>query len=85
MKTIPMIVATAILLSANVGFALPTNSVKSAINSVVKTVKIVRPFIGIRFQTITPEIKAKYNLSVDYGLLVQKGASVSEPAIHPEI
>ena len=67
--------------SANVGFALPINSVKSAINSVVKTGKIVRPFIGIRYVTITSEIKAKYNLSVDYGLLVQKGASDAEPAV----
>lgn len=69
--------------SSNVGFALPVNSVKSAINSVIKTGKIERPYIGIRYVNITPELKTKNNLSVDYGILVARGTSNAELAVIP--
>jgi S1-C subfamily serine protease len=69
--------------SSNVGFALPINSVKSAINSVIKTGKIERPYIGIRYTNITPELKAKNNLSVDYGILVSRGATATDLAVIP--
>jgi serine protease Do len=69
--------------SSNVGFALPVNSVKSAVDSVRKTGKIVRPYIGLRYVPITAELKTKNNLSVDYGILVAKGATASDIAIIP--
>lgn len=69
--------------SENVGFALPINSVKSAIDSVKKTGKIIRPYIGIRYIPITPDVQTKNNLSVDYGILVQKGQTASELAVIP--
>ncbi len=69
--------------SSNVGFALPINSVKSAINSVRNTGKIVRPYVGIRYVPITAELKAKLNLSVDYGILVQRGATTTDLAVIP--
>jgi serine protease Do len=67
--------------SSNVGFSLPINSVKSVISSVVKTGKIVRPYAGIRYTAITPETKSTLGLAVDYGVLVQKGTTASEPAV----
>jgi serine protease Do len=67
--------------SSNVGFSLPINSVKSVISSVVKTGKIVRPYAGIRYTAITPEVKSTLGLAVDYGVLVQKGTTASEPAV----
>lgn len=69
--------------SSNVGFALPINSVKSAIDSVIKTGKIVRPYVGIRYIPITPQLKNKNNLSVDYGVLVQRGQTSSDLAVVP--
>jgi len=69
--------------SQNVGFALPINSVKSAIESVKATGKIIRPYIGIRYVAITPDLKDKNNLTVDYGVLVKAGATASELAVIP--
>jgi len=69
--------------SESVGFALPINSVKSAIDSVRKTGTIVRPYVGIRYIPITADVKAKNNLTVDYGVLVQRGATASDLAVIP--
>ena len=67
----------------NIGFALPINMVKSAIDSVKSTGKIVRPYLGIRYVTVTPEIKSKYNLTRDYGALVKAGGASSDVAVLP--
>ncbi len=69
--------------SQNIGFALPINSVKSAIESVKSTGKIVRPYLGVRYLAVTPELKEKNNLQVDYGVLVKGGASANELAVMP--
>jgi serine protease Do len=69
--------------SSNVGFALPINTVKSAIDSVRKTGKIIRPYVGIRYIPITADLKARNNLSVDYGLLVQRGKAATDLAVVP--
>ncbi len=64
--------------SENIGFALPINSIKSVISSVKKTGKISRPYVGIRYVVITPTLKEKNNLSVDYGILITRGDHDSE-------
>ena len=69
--------------SQNVGFALPINSIKSVIDSVKTTGKIVRPYLGIRYVAITPEMKDANNLSVDYGVLVKGGQNQNELAVIP--
>ncbi len=66
--------------SENIGFALPINSIKSVIDSVRKTGSISRPYVGVRYVTINPEIKKSKGLTVDYGVLVIRG-SKGEPAI----
>jgi serine protease Do len=69
--------------SENIGFALPINSVKSAIESVESTGKIIRPYIGIRYVDVNAELKDKNKLTVDYGVLVKAGATASELAVIP--
>lgn len=69
--------------SQNIGFALPVNSIKGAIESVKATGKIFRPYLGIRYVAINAEIKEKNNLSVDYGILVKAGANPSDLAVIP--
>lgn len=69
--------------SSNVGFALPINSVKSAIDSVKSTGKIVRPYIGVRYIPVTADLKRKNNLTVDYGILVQRGQNATDIAVIP--
>lgn len=70
--------------SENIGFALPINGVKDVIESVKKTGKIIRPYIGIRYVVLSPEIAAKNNLPVDYGVLLKSGNGADESATLPD-
>lgn len=67
----------------NIAFSLPINTVKSVISSVVSTGKIVRPYIGIRYAQINADMKAKNNLSVDYGIIVRRGSADTDLAVIP--
>lgn len=67
----------------NIGFSLSANSVKSVVESVKETGKIVRPFIGVRYIPITKALKEKNSLSVDYGILVQRGEDRGDLAVIP--
>lgn len=67
----------------NIGFAISGNSVKSVVESVQKTGRIVRPYLGVRYVEITPELKERNKLPVDYGALVKRGATASDLAVIP--
>lgn len=67
----------------NIGFALPSNIIRNVAESVQKTGKIVRPFLGIRYVPITEELKEKNKLPVDYGVLVIRGQDPDELAVMP--
>jgi len=67
----------------NIGFALPSNTVKGVAESVQKNGKIVRPFLGIRYIPITEDLKEKNKLPVDYGVLVIRGDTPSDLAVTP--
>lgn len=69
--------------SENIGFALPANVVKSVVESVRQTGKIVRPYLGVRYAQITESLKEKNNLSVDYGVIVSKGETKEDLAVIP--
>jgi len=69
--------------SSSIGFSLPINSVKNAIDSVKKTGKIIRPYVGVRYVVVNDVLKTKNNLAVDYGILVQRGKDETEPAVIP--
>jgi serine protease Do len=69
--------------SQGIGFALPINSVKSAIESVKSTGKISRPYLGVRYVAINSDIQKANNLTVDYGIIVKSGSSASELAVIP--
>ena len=67
--------------SENIGFALPINTVKPVIDSVRATGKIVRPYLGIRYEEITPELEDQEKLTVDNGAYVKGGEGKDEPAV----
>ena len=66
----------------NIGFAIPINKAKRAIEQIKKQNKIVYPFLGIRYILITEQVKEERNLKVDYGALIIKGKG-NESAIFP--
>ncbi len=73
---------TAMALEAeNIGFSLPINKAKKAIEQVKTLGKIVYPFLGVRYVLITDEVQKKNNLPVNYGAWVIKGNNPGEAAI----
>lgn len=67
----------------SIGFAIPINEAKTAIESVKKTGRIIRPILGIRYVPITKEIAELNKLKVDYGVLVVRGSRPNEFAVLP--
>jgi len=67
----------------NIGFALPINTAKKAIQDVKERGKIVYPFLGVRYVLVNEQIKNELNLSVDYGALIMKDETTNEPAVVP--
>lgn len=65
-----------------IGFAIPINQIKNAIDfsTVRKTGKIVRPYFGIRYIQITPDIAKRADLAIDYGVYVYSSSSL-QPAV----
>lgn len=67
----------------NIGFAIPINAAKQAIDSVRKVGKIVRPILGIRYVAVTKEMAKQNNMAVDHGALVIRGDNASQLAVIP--
>jgi serine protease Do len=84
-KVIGVNVAVA-LGSENIGFALPAPLVADVLSSVEKYGEIRRPYLGVRYLEITPEVAKELSLSVQAGALVQSSStadSADEPAVLP--
>ena len=67
--------------SIGLGFAIPINSLKPAIDSVRKTGTIIRPKLGVSYRQIDATYKQANSLSVDYGALVK--GSTGQAAVTP--
>lgn len=76
-------VNVAVASAENIGFALPANLVKNAVNSVKEHGKIVRPYLGVRYVQVNEQIKEANKLDVDYGALVLRGEKQEELAVMP--
>jgi serine protease Do len=56
--------------AAGIGFAIPINATKGLMNGVLQSGKISRAYLGVSYQTVTPEIAKQFNLSVSKGAYV---------------
>ncbi len=59
------------------GFAIPVNTAQAVANQIVAQGYFSRPFMGISYQAISPDIAANYNLPVQWGAYVTKVAADS--------
>lgn len=66
-----------------IGFAIPINEVKNSIETVQKTGKISRPWLGVRYVMLTEDIAKQNNLSVTEGALVVRGDNRTDLAVIP--
>jgi len=53
-----------------IGFAVPSNMAKSVMDSLIKTGKVVRGWLGVTVQPITPDLAKQFNLKEDNGALI---------------
>ncbi len=63
-------VATA---SSGIGFAIPIDIARPIMNQALKGETLARPYIGVRYNTITLQLKTSLNLPVDNGALIGSG------------
>ncbi len=66
-----------------IGFAIPLDQkkIKKIVDEVKTSGKISRPFLGIRYQSLTPEINAQQKIGSDYGAWVHGDNDL--PAVLP--
>jgi serine protease Do len=63
----------------NIGFAIPINDVTGLINSVIKTGKFQRPYLGVKYITLNDNYAYTYNLGTKRGAYLapdQSGGAV---------
>lgn len=53
-----------------IGFAIPSNMARTVMNSLITMGKVVRGWLGVSIQPITPELAEQFELEKDYGILV---------------
>lgn len=66
----------------NIGFAIPINKAKRAIDSVQRSGRIIAPYLGVRYILISPDLAEKEKLQVSNGALL-RGTS-DGPAVEPK-
>ena len=54
----------------NIGFAIPINDVRGMIKQVLQTGKFARPYLGIHYIPITPEVAKEFKLKVSRGAYI---------------
>lgn len=75
---------TAMVMGAqNIGFAIPINYAKRALEEVMRYGKIRRPFLGIRYVILNQEIAKANKLPIGFGALIVR-ESFGEPAVIKE-
>jgi serine protease Do len=65
----------------NIGFAIPINDVSGLIKQVLSTGKFERPYLGVRYVRITPDVQKQYNLSVSNGAFVVPSVDAAQPSV----
>lgn len=53
-----------------IGFAIPINMAKQILNDLIKTGKVVRPWLGISVQDLTPEMMEHFKVKEKEGVLI---------------
>lgn len=67
----------------NIGFTIPIDDIKGLIRSVLTKGKLERPFLGIRYISLTDDYAYQYNLSVKRGAYILP-SSGALPSIIPD-
>jgi serine protease Do len=63
--------------SQNIGFAIPMNDLAGLVKSVEATGKLQRPYLGVRYVSLTSDVAKYYDLSVDRGAYIPKSSELN--------
>jgi serine protease DegQ len=72
--------------SVGIGFAIPVSTAKAVLDSIVKHGQVVRGWIGIESQDITPELSDSFGLGRDSGAIIAgvvRGGPADRAGIRP--
>ncbi len=62
---------TAVIFGAqNIGFAIPIDWAKSDLKDIIAHGRIIKPYLGLMYVMLTPELAKQYALPVDHGAMV---------------
>jgi serine protease Do len=53
-----------------IGFAVPSNMAKAVMESLIKNGKVIRGWLGVSIQALTPELAKNLNIKSDIGVLI---------------
>jgi serine protease Do len=67
----------------SLGFALPSNAIKRAVDSMRKYGRIIRPWIGVRYIQVDADYAKRNSLPYNYGALVMRGQVRGDLAVVP--
>lgn len=60
------------VVAEGLGFAIPSNTVREVTQQLIKTGKVIRPYLGVSSQMVTPSIASYYDLPVNTGVLITR-------------
>jgi serine protease Do len=62
---------TAVIFGAqNIGFALPIDWAKGDLEDIITHGRIIKPYLGLMYVMLTPDLAHRYSLSADHGAMV---------------
>lgn len=64
----------------SIGFSIPIGAAKGMLNNIIETGKLARAYVGVQYISITPEVKAEYDLPVAKGdyIKTERGSAVQK-------
>ena len=71
---------TAVANAEGIGFAIPINDIKGLIAGVQKNGKLQRPYLGVRYVSLTDDYAYTYNLDVKRGAYIAPGSG-AQPSV----
>lgn len=66
----------------NIGFAIPINQIKPGLQSISEHGRIIKPFLGIRYVTLDPQIAERSGLDITQGAYLPE--SGGQPPVIPD-
>jgi serine protease Do len=68
----------------NIGFAIPINDVQGLIKQVIATGKFQRPYLGVKYVSLTADVAYEFNLSTNQGAYIAPTGDPAQPSVLPD-